>query len=287
MSARQAASVLALLWLAVGLSACGVSRTIDPVAAAATKTEQAGGSKISMTVDVSSPAGQSYEVTANGAFDQQEGQMTMDMSNLLQSSGLPVGSGSGVEVRYLTENRDPVMYMDMPFLASKLPAGKDWLRLDLEKAGKSMGIDFSQLMGQSSQNPAQTLDMLRASGNITEVGPDTVNGEPTTEYTGSVDLAKAAKLRGLPQSLVQKMEDTTGSSTIPVTVWVGSDGLVRQVVESIDTTSGGQTLTTKVTIDISDYGTDVSVSAPPSDEVLDLTDLASSALQQTTTTSKA
>jgi hypothetical protein len=284
MSARQAVSALALLALTAGLSACGVSSTLDPVAAAATKTEQAGGSKMSMTIDVANPSGQSYNITADGTFDQQEGQMTMDLSNLLQSTGLPAGSGSGIVVRYLTEGGDPVIYMDLPFLASKLPAGKTWLRLDLEQAGKSAGIDLSQLMSQSNQNPAQTLDMLRASGDVTEVGSDIVNGESTTEYTGSIDLAKAAKLRGLPQSFVQKIEDATGSSTIPVTVWVGADGLVRQLRETLNTTTGGQSLTTTVTIDISDYGADISVSAPPSDQVLDLSDLASSL---TTTTAKA
>jgi hypothetical protein len=140
------------------------------------------------------------------------------------------------------------------------------------------------LLSQSNQNPEQTLDMLRASGDVTEVGPDIVNGESTTEYTGSIDLAKAAKLRGLPQSFVQKVEDATGSSTVPVTVWIGADGLVRQLRETTDTTTAGQSLTTTITIDISDYGTDVSVSAPPSGDVLDLTDLASSELQQQTTT---
>jgi hypothetical protein len=264
-----------------------VSGTIDPVASAATKTEQAGGSKMSMTADVNSPAGQSYEITANGAFDQQEGEMTMDLSNLLQSTGLPVGSGSGIVLRYLTENGDPVVYMEMPFLASELPAGKTWIRLDLEKAGKSLGVDFSQLLSQSNQNPAQTLDLLRASGDVTTVGPDTVDGVATTEYEGSIDLAKAAKLRGLPQDLVQKLEDATGASEIPVEVWIGADGLVRQMRETIDTTTGGQPLTTTMTMDMSDFGTDVSVSAPPSDEVLDITDQAVSGLQQTTTTSTA
>jgi hypothetical protein len=83
---------------------------------------------------------------------------------------------------------------------------------------------------------------------------------------------------------VQKLEDATGTTQIPIDVWIGDDGLVRQLRETMDTSKGGQSLTTTTTIDISDFGTDVSVSAPSPDEVFDLTDLAASGLQQTTTT---
>jgi hypothetical protein len=96
-----------------------------------------------------------------------------------------------------------------------------------------------------------------------------------------------ANLEDLPQSLVQKIEDATGASKLPVTVWIGSDGLVRQVRETTDTKTGGKSLASTVTIDVSDYGTDVSVSAPPFAQVLDLTDLAASALQQATSSQSA
>ena len=42
---RRALLALAVAGLAIGLTACGVSNSIDPVAAAATKSQSAGGFK--------------------------------------------------------------------------------------------------------------------------------------------------------------------------------------------------------------------------------------------------
>jgi len=274
--------------MTAALAACGVSHTVDPVAAAATKTEQAGGAKMTMSIDITDGTTQkTFSITANGVFDQHQGEMTMDMSSVLQSAGLPSGSASEMKFIYLEEDGDPVMYMNSPPLASQLPGGKSWIRLDLEKAGKSLGVDFNQVMSQSSQNPAQTLDMLRASGQIDKVGPDTVNGVATTEYKGTIDLAKAAELHGgAAQQLVQRLIAQGAPSHIPFEVWIGDDGLVRQLRTTEDIQTGGKSLSAVVTIDMSDFGTDVSVSAPPAGEVFDATGLAAAmaAQSQTTTT---
>src|SRR5581483_2657069 len=107
------------------------------------------------------------------------------------------------------------------------------------------GIDFDQLVG-SSQSPAQTLGLLRSSGHFTAVGGENVDGVETTHYRGSVDLA----------------------------------GLVRRIVERYERTVGGSSSSMEITIDLGNYGTEVEVSAPPSDEVFDVTELASKAAQQ-------
>jgi LppX_LprAFG lipoprotein len=280
---------LAVAGAAVSLTACGVAqtvdRTVDPVAAAATKTENAGGSKMTMTMRTTdSTTGRSFVITADGSFDQNQGELDLDLSSALQAANLPAGSDGNVKLLYLEEGGDPVMYMDFPFLSSKLPGGKTWIKIDLEKAGKGLGIDFSQLLGQSNQNPAQTLDLLRASGQIETVGPATIDGVATTDYKGTVDLAKAAQLHGLSQDLVQRLIAAGAPAEIPVEVWIGDDGLVRQMQLTEDLTAGGQSISTAITIDMSDFGTQVSVSAPPSDDVFDLTELASRGAQGLTGT---
>ncbi len=277
MAGRRTALAILLLGSAVGLAGCGFSKTIDPVAAAATKTEQAGGYKVAMTVTANT-AGQSFTIDAAGTFDQDQGELTMDLSGLPGSAGLLPGSGQ-IKVLYLKENGDPVMYMDFPFLASRLPGGKAWIRLDLEKAGKSLGVDFNQLLNQSSQNPGQVLDMLKASGDVQAVGPDTVDGVATTEYKGTIDLTKAVKLGGVTQAELQQLIDRGVPTTLPVEVWIGDDGLVRKLDLSEDLTVGGQSASMDTILEISDFGTAVAVSAPPADQVLDLTDLAAQAAQ--------
>ena len=275
MGVKRIAPALALLGLAASLTACGVRNTVDPVAAAATKTEKAGGAKMSMSIAISDGASQSFTVKADGVFDQNEGEMTMDMSSALESAGLPAGSGSGIKLLYLKEDGDPVMYMDFPFLSSQLPGGKSWIRIDLQKVGQELGLDLGRLMGQSNQNPAQALDMLRASGQVDEVGPATIDGASTTEYKGAIDLAKAAKLDGgNAESMVNGLIAQGAPSQIPIDVWIGDDGLVRRMIMNEDITKDGHTVSTAVTLDLSDFGTQVSVTAPPADQVFDATALA-------------
>jgi len=271
---RRIALALTVLGIAGCLTACGVEKTVDPVASAATKTEQAGGVKMAMTVNTS-VAGHSFAITASGAFDQGQGNLTMDLSSLLGSVGLPAGAGSNINMIFVKENGDPVLYAQFPFLSSRLPGGKSWIRVDLGTIGQKLGVDIGQLLGQAAQNPAQALDMLRASGNVEQVGSATIDGIATTEYKGTVDLSKAAKLSGVPDSVIQRLIDAGAPTSLPVDVWIGNgDGFVRRIDLNESATKDGQTVAADVTVDLSDYGTSVSVSAPPADQVIDLSDLA-------------
>lgn len=263
------ACTLALSASAAVLAGCGVSRTLDPVAAAATKSENAGGEKVAMTVGVSA-GGKSFTIDANGVFDQGEGDLTMDLSSLLGSAGLS-GSGGSAELRFLQENGDPVIYANVPFLSSEIPGGKSWIRLDLEQAGKAAGVDVNQLLGQAAQNPTDALDMLRESGSVTEVGTETLNGEQVTHYKATIDLQKAAsKLGGRVQQAVQGMIARGAPSTLPVDVWIGADGLVRKVTLDESFSANGQSDDVNVSVVFSAYGTPVTVTAPPADQTLDL-----------------
>jgi hypothetical protein len=259
------ALALALLAAAVALAGCGVERTIDPVAAAATKTANAGGVKVAMTVGTTAD-GKSFTVNANGAFDKDQGELTMDLP----------GAGGTAEIRYLEESGDPVVYMNMPALSSQLPGGKSWIRLDVAQAGKALGVNVDQLINQAGQNPADVLDMLRASGSVDEIGTETVNGESTTHYKATIDLQKAAgKLGDRAQQAVQNLIAQGAPSALPVDVWVGDDGLVRKLTMDESLSAGGSSAAVNLSILFSDYGSDVNVTAPPADQTLDLTALAS------------
>jgi hypothetical protein len=263
---------LALVCAAAVVAGCGVQKTLDPVASAAAKTENAGGVKLAMTVGVTAD-GKTFNVTANGVFDKDQGDLTMDLSDALGAAGLNGADGS-VVLRYVQEGGDPVMYLNMPFLSSRLPTGQSWVRLDLEKAGKSLGVDLDQLMGQAGQNPSDVLDLLRASGSVQEVGTETVNGDSTTHYTATIDLAKAAGVVGdRAQQLVQSLIAQGAPSSIPVDVWVGDDGLVRKLTMDESLSAQGQPAEVTLDLELSDYGTEVNVTAPPADETLDLTSL--------------
>jgi hypothetical protein len=275
-------------WIAVALAVLGVSaalvvvfglqKGVDPVASAATKSEAAGGANVALSVGIDSPQG-TFDVSANGVVDQGQADITTDLSSILSSAGLPAADGS-VELRYLQENGNPVLYVNAPALTAMIPGGKSWVRLDLEQAAKSAGVDLNAMIAQAAQNPADVLDMLKAAGSVETVGTETVDGAQTTHYTATIDLAKAAGTVGGPaQQAVQSMIDQGGPSTIPADVWIGDDGLVRKLTVDETVGTGNDTANVRVNLGLSDYGTAVNVTAPPSDDTLDATGLVAMAAQ--------
>src|SRR5262245_6946739 len=90
---RRTLSGLALgalaVMLALSLVACGgVSETLDPVASAADKTSDAGSVRVKIDASFSAN-GQSAGFEANGVFDEDEGELTVDATKLLEQ--LPGG----------------------------------------------------------------------------------------------------------------------------------------------------------------------------------------------------
>jgi len=261
-------------WIAVALVVVGVSaafagllgfqKSVDPVAAAVTRTQDAGGAKVALTVGVDSSQG-SFSMSANGVVDKGQADITADLSQF-----------GSVELRYLQEGGDPVVYVNAPGLTTLIPGGKPWVRLDLQQAAKSAGVDLNQVLSQAAQNPADVLALLQSVGSVQTVGTETVDGVQTTHYEATVDLAKAADQVGEPaRTMVQNLIDRGGPSSIPVDVWIGDDGLVRKATVDETVSHGGESATVHLTLGLSDYGTAVNVTAPPSDQTLDLTALVS------------
>jgi hypothetical protein len=264
-------------WIAVALVVLGVSaafagllgfqKSVDPVAAAATKSQDAGGAKVALTVGVDSSQG-SFSVSANGVVGKGQADITANLSQ---------AGGGSIELRYLQESGDPVVYVNAPMLTTFIPGGKPWVRLDLEQAAKSAGVDLNQVLSQAAQNPADVLALLQSVGSVQTVGTETIDGVQTTHYKATVDLAKAADQVGEPaKTMVQHLIEQGGPSSIPVDVWIGDDGLVRKAtVDETVSSPGGDSATVHLTLGLSDYGTVANVTAPPSSDTLDVTGLLS------------
>jgi hypothetical protein len=276
----------------VAVSGCGASETLDPIARAAAVTSQQAGARIKLTMQLSSPALPSgYSITANGYFDERDrsGEMSMDLSGIPGASEL---SGGGVgTVRMIFKY--PVIYMDMPFLAGKLPEGKTWMKLDLTKAAQAAGINLSQLSSLNQSDPTQFLEYLRASsGGVVEVGAETVDGVPTTHYYATLQLSSI--LDRLPSSdqaaaraALEKLGNA-GAGGIPVNVWVDAQGRVRRMQLTIAANApagaaGGAAgaatgVSSTITIDFTHYGPVPPVVPPPAGEVFDATSLAAAGI---------
>jgi hypothetical protein len=193
----------------------------------------------------------------------------------------------------------PELYLRPPSsLAAQLPAGKTWIGVNLNTVDESkLGESLSQV-SDSSQASTQTLSYLQgvSSSGVTTVGPATIRGVATTEYKASVDLTKATAHEGTEeQAAVQTLETELHTSTMPVQVWLDAQGRVRQVAYQLSipsamsspTVPGSTTVATSssftATIDFYDFGTPVDVSAPPANQVVDVTSEAVGVASTTTT----
>jgi hypothetical protein len=172
------------------------------------------------------------------------------------------------------------VYVRSPLFAPLLPDGKRWLKVDLNKVTKAMGVDLKAL-ASTGQDPTQGLQYLKAaSGDVKRVGVEDVRGVKTTHYKATIDLkrypniAPAENRAAIRRSIVPLIK-VVGTSKLPMEVWIGEDDVVRRLKQAVPMQiSPGKRATVEQRVDLYDFGTPVDVDAPPDDETLDITDLA-------------
>lgn len=157
------------------------------------------------------------------------------------------------------------MYIQMP-QAAGLPGGKKWMSMDFQELGSMSGVDTSAL-GESMQDPASAVSKYAkyVTGG-TYLGSEKVDGTSAKHYTFAVDTKSAMGAMmpsGAPSSVAGSLP-----ASMTEDVWIDGDG--RPVQVKVDMGKLGVT-----TMHMSDFGTKVSVTAPPADQVSDMKDLLS------------
>jgi hypothetical protein len=242
--------------LVAALAACGGNGGGggDPVAKAATATAEKNSEHVEFdgtTVNGSS----TLTIKGSGEFETKPQRGTV-----LFSFQSPQGAGSLHEVMNGWR-----MYMISALLNGRLPAGKAWVLVDLQKAGRAAGIDFSSF---SAATPAQTLAALESTGKSTKIGSDTIDGMKTTHYRATIDPNKTASGR--------KFERATHATYAPIDVWVGDDGYVHRMRIGYSAAKLGKS---QMTMTLSKFGEPVSITIPPKNITYDATNAAASSLQ--------
>jgi hypothetical protein len=255
---RRAAVLIAVVPLALAACGSGSSSSVTKLTPsaylmqAATKSAKAQSEHLEMKGAVA-VQGQEVDMTGSGDFDNAAHRGQMHANAMV--------TGINVEIDEVLTGT--TIYMKSPLLAAALPAGKTWVKVDLEKIGKSQGIDFNQLLAQT---PSQSFSQLKAAGSVTEVGDETVGGVATTHYRAKIDLSK------IPQG--GKIQALTNVKYGPYDVWIGKDdGYVRRTKTSYSYSAPGvgrQSAT--MTMNFSDFGKDVTVDVPDPSTTVDSTD---------------
>ena len=208
-------------------------------------TTSAGGAKLALT-GTGAVRGQDVKLSVRATTA--AGGLTMDVVMLRQAGGY-------------------VMYMRSPMLGAQLPAGKSWLRLDLQKATARLGIDFGSIVEAS-----KTLQPIQRGIVATRrVGRETVAGSSTTHYEAVIDVHRAAAAIPAYAKQLAAIERATGTRLGRTTqdVWVGTDGRIRRLRSSTPTVVQGVRATSVQTLTYRAYNVPVSISAPPRSQVVD------------------
>ncbi len=242
----------------------GGSSRLDPgsIAEAAERTsaEPGGSIKAEITYDL---GGDSKTVTETGVgvFDAHSGRARIELS-------APGADGSPVKV--VTVSDEKSTFVSSRVVLEELPSGKAWLGME-----PLLGQDPTTALSAGG-GAKGSLAMLQAvGGGVERVGEETIRGENTTRYKGTIDLSQAAKkfaARG-DAGLARLYQQTASrlSGPIPVEVWIGVGGLVRrqQMIERVST--DGKPLEVHLGIELFDFASHPNIKLPPQNLVLDYT----------------
>ena len=265
--------------------------SFEQLSQAAATSSDASSARFSFSMEMTMPgADEPFAFTGEGAFDTAADQaaVSLDLSSFAELlggmfagmsgtgvAGPDFGDPSGWQIDAVQDGT--VMYLRFPAMASELPAGKSWVRMDLTQAAKAQGFDFAGLQDLAGNDPRKMLDFLRAaSDEIETVGTEELDGVPTTHYRAQVDLAEYAK-RGLggtgadTSGMLNDLFEQSGLASAPVDVWLDESGLVRKLEMTFSAAPPGTTesVDASMSFELFDYGEPVSVNAPPPAEVVD------------------
>lgn len=288
MRQRRIAAVAAGVVLMAGLTACGGSSDsgdggsggsqdkakLSPVEAALAELKQASEStqeqnsaKVVSDQTQGTPQGE-MATKSEGSIDWSGGGTTAEMTVTQKGSGSGMpSSGKPMPARY-TED---AMYINLgdEFAASS-GKGKHWMKYDYDKLAEQGGPSGALVKDQmQNNNPARSVDLLLASGKVKKVGSDTVNGVRTDHYSGTIKVSELARMqsKNLSERELDQLADQLeqqGFETETVDLWIDEDDLLVKKQE----TAKGKYGDMDSTVHYTDYGTKVSVEAPPASDTM-------------------
>ncbi len=220
---------------------------------AAYVTTRSPGFKFSLDVSAT-VSGHPFSLDGEGSLDERSHEGTLHMEV------------AGEQISELIKS--PYIYVQLP-AAALAAGGKPWVRVNLQSFAKALGAGnpFAQ-----DTSPSQVLGMLDASGQVSTLGSAVVRGVHTTHYRGLIDYTRyASQLTGEAQKAMQKtaqlLERVTGSSSLPLDVWVDGQGRVRRLATEVKLGTAAGVLSETVNMELFNFGPQPAVVLPPESEV--------------------
>ncbi|HZG04628.1 MAG TPA: hypothetical protein VE546_13835 [Streptomyces sp.] len=283
---RKAALGATALTAAVALSGCSGGgsdkaageRNAEPrsivqaLRAVAKKTDEARTAKVEMTMSMPGAAGGEMKMSGVTGWNP----TVMDVT--ATGSALAQDGGPG-EMRMLWV--DNVMYMQVDEESAESFGGKPWLKMDLQAMAEKSGDEnlVKSMTGglqDMNQDPAQQMGLLLDSPNIKRVGKETIDGVATEHYSGTLTMKEALEANSSTDFLTEEERkelldgmEKSGVKGFDIEVWVDERDYPAKIDMTMDSPEGTMTISQRY----SDYGTPVSVKAPPAGETTDLMEM--------------
>ncbi|WP_213454614.1 LppX_LprAFG lipoprotein [Rhizomonospora bruguierae] len=158
-----------------------------------------------------------------------------------------------------------VEYIQIPATDRGGLDGKKWMKLDLTELAKQAGGGDAIRQFQD-MDPGKQVRLLLAGGTLKAVGEEQVEGARTMHYTGTAPIDTYLKQLDVKvQPEVKKQLGAMGAAEMTVDLWVDENYQPRRVRSVAGRTES--------TVTYSDFGTPVSVTAPPAAETADFSDM--------------
>jgi hypothetical protein len=242
--------------VAATVAVVGNTSAAATVASAASDSIAAHSADMTLTLD-GTVDGQRVTMTGNGPidFDTSQSSMTLHIN-------VPGGQESISEIY-----DGKTVYVNLGALLGKLNLGKSWVSLPIGQI-KSVG---SSLPSGGVGDPTALLHLLSAQGNtVTALAPSVVDGQTLQEY--SVVITPASLARDIAQahlpSWMASAVSLVHNESVTERVGINSANELQSVVSTVTATIGGQKLVETVTAAYSNFGVPVTITDPPSNEVL-------------------
>jgi hypothetical protein len=237
----------------------------DRLRAAPGATLAVGSARIEGSVVLNPESATPQTLTIAGALtiDGRNGASTVDLTALLAR----VGVLESILVDGVTFIDFPSLvraaFLDVEDLPRRLQA-KRWVRVDPEDLANA-GVQTS-----SASDPSAQFAILRAMGDIVDVGAEDVRGEPTTHLQGTVRIKRA--LRKASKADRERLEAALAQferEPFTVDVWLDAQNRIRRFAMQV--TAAANATPVAVSVDFFEFGTPIDVVAPQPSEVVSFT----------------
>jgi hypothetical protein len=259
---RAIAAGVVVPLLAVGAAACGDDNATSGKAAAATTSPSASASD----TPSSQPAGEEVDAaqfaddlaTAYDNLTTAKVSLSFDGPAKIVSSGVVDYRGDdpalkmSVEGAYGTGTTSEVILVDKAMYLQVAGKNAKYLKIDLSDPNNPLADSMGDM---AAIDPRATIEAFTKNvKSVHKIGSEDVDGTPTTHYVLVADTQalgdQLGKKADLPKSLSYDM-------------WLDQEGRPRRIESDL----GGQG---SMRTDMTDYGSDVSVEAPPADQVQEM-----------------